>query len=95
MSTLPERMHNPEDALEAMRRMTLPQVLAMQAGRLGDRTAIREKAYGIWQTYSWADYYSHVRRVGMGLLSIGLCRGDHVGIITNNHPEWLFSELGA
>jgi len=33
---------------------TLPQVLALQAERLGSgSTAIREKAFGIWQCYSW------------------------------------------
>jgi long-chain acyl-CoA synthetase len=28
-------------------------------------------------------------------MSLGLKRGEHVGIILNNHPEWLFSELGS
>jgi len=95
MEEYPTNGNTDREILDALGRLTLPQVLSMQAERLGSRTAIREKAYGIWQTYSWADYYRHVRQVGMGLLSLGLRRGDHVGIITNNHPEWLFSELGA
>ncbi len=74
---------------------TLPQVLALQAERLGAATAIREKALGIWQHYSWADYFRYVRHTAGGLMSLGLKRGEHVGIILNNHPEWLFSELGA
>ncbi len=57
--------------------------------------AIREKALGIWQTYSWPDYFRYMRQVGAGLLALGLKRGDAVGIIANNHPEWLFGELGA
>jgi long-chain acyl-CoA synthetase len=75
---------------------TLPQILAKQADQFGsERTAIREKAYGIWQTYSWLDYFSYVKKVGLGLRAIGLQRGENIGIITNNIPEWLFSELGA
>ena len=74
---------------------TLPQVLALQAGRLGSATAIREKALGIWQHYSWADYFRYVRHTAGGLMLLGLKRGEHVGLILNNHPEWLFSELGA
>jgi long-chain acyl-CoA synthetase len=74
---------------------TLPQVLALQAERLGSTTAIREKALGIWQRYSWADYFRYVRHAAAGLMSLGLKRGEHVGIILNNHPEWLFSELGC
>ena len=75
---------------------TLPQVLALQAERLGSgSTAIREKAFGIWQCYSWADYFHYVKHTAAGLMSLGLKRGEHVGIILNNHPEWLFSELGS
>ena len=76
--------------------LTLPQILARQADRFGTgTTAIREKAYGIWLTYSWEDYFTYVMRTGMGLISLGLKRRDHIGIITNNLPEWLFSELGS
>jgi long-chain acyl-CoA synthetase len=75
---------------------TLPQILSRQAEQFGaDKTAIREKAYGIWQTYTWQDYFNYVKRTGLGFSSLGLKRGDHVGIITNNLPEWLFSELGV
>ena len=75
---------------------TLPQVLALQAERLGSgSTAIREKAFGIWQCYSWADYFHYVKHTAAGLMSLGLKRGEHVSIILNNHPEWLFSELGS
>ena len=75
---------------------TFPQILAKQVERFGsERIAIREKAYGIWQPYSWHDYLKYVRHVALGLLDIGLKQGEYIGIITDNHPEWLFSELGA
>ncbi len=75
---------------------TLPQLLESQAtcfGRIG--AAIREKAYGIWQTYHWEDYLRYVQHTGLGLFALGYRRGESVGLITGNHPEWLFSELGA
>ena len=76
--------------------LTLPQILARHAERLGSRqTAIREKAYGIWQTYSWEDYYRYAKEMALGLKSLGFRRGENIGIITDNHPEWLFSELGG
>jgi long-chain acyl-CoA synthetase len=82
--------------LEAYAAYTLPQILSEQAKRLGaGHSAIREKAYGIWQTYNWEDYFSYVRRTALGLLGLGLRRKENVAIVTNNHPEWLFSELGA
>jgi long-chain acyl-CoA synthetase len=82
--------------LSAFTKYTFPQVLAAQAKRWGtERVALREKAYGIWQPYTWHDYLQFVRHVALGFLSLGLVRGEPVGIITDNHAEWLFSELGA
>ena len=84
------------ETLSSLCEYTFPQILFRQAERLGpDRTAIREKAYGIWQTYSWKDYLKYTRLAGLGMVSLGLKRGDNVGMILNNHPEWLFSELST
>lgn len=83
-------------AIPDFNNLTLPQILAQHAERLGSRhTAIREKAYGIWQAYSWEDYYQYTKRMAMGLKSLGFKRGENIAIITDNHPEWLFSELGG
>lgn len=76
--------------------MTLPQVLVSQASRLGkDHVAIREKAFGIWQRFTWEDYLSFVRHTACGLKALGMGRHDTVTMILNNHPEWLFTQLGA
>ena len=75
--------------------LTLPQILMGQSQRCGDRVAIREKAYGIWQSYTWRDYLTFAKRVGLGLYSLGMKRGDQIGIIMDNHPEWLFSQVGG
>jgi long-chain acyl-CoA synthetase len=85
-----------EGTLATFSKLTFPQILVRQAQRWGsDRVAIREKAYGIWEPYTWQEYLDYVTRVALGLLSLGLKRGEYVGIIMDNHPEWLFSELGA
>ncbi|MBN2539276.1 MAG: AMP-binding protein, partial [Deltaproteobacteria bacterium] len=75
--------------------LTLPQILLKHAEEFGGRTSIREKAYGIWQSYSWSDYLEYSKKVGLGLSALGLKRGDNIGIIMDNHPEWLFSQLGG
>ena len=85
-----------EETLESLTQYTFPQILSRQAERLGpDRIAIREKAYGIWQTYNWQEYLRYTKLVALGLISLGLKRGENVGLILDNHLEWLFSELGA
>lgn len=76
--------------------LTLPQLLAQNAQAFGDsKTAIREKAYGIWKTYTWKDYFNYVKKTAAGFAALNMKRGDNMCMIVNNSPEWLFSELGA
>ncbi|HBJ74495.1 MAG TPA: long-chain fatty acid--CoA ligase [Syntrophaceae bacterium] len=76
--------------------LTLPQLLAQNAQAFGDsKTAIREKAYGIWQTYTWKDYFNYVKKTAAGFAALNMKRGDNMCMIINNSSEWLFSELGA
>jgi long-chain acyl-CoA synthetase len=85
-----------EQTLSTLTQYTMPQMLEKQARVLGsERIAIREKNFGIWQAYTWKDYLEYTKKVALGLAALGLKRGRTLGIITNNHPEWLFSELGA
>jgi len=53
-----------EETLSTLGQYTFPQILSRQAERLGsDKIAIREKAYGIWQTYDWREYLRYSLRV--------------------------------
>lgn len=83
------------DFLNEVKTCTIPQILFKQAQRLKNRIAIRKKSLGIWETITWEEYLRYVKHVALGLLSLGVKRGDHVSIIMDNQPEWLFSELGA
>jgi long-chain acyl-CoA synthetase len=85
-----------EGIVQSLAQLTLPQILTKQAERLGiSQIAIREKMFGIWLAYTWEDYQRYTKQVALGLFALGLKRGENIGLIVNNHPEWLFSELGA
>jgi len=85
-----------QETVSSLTQYTLPQILFKQAEKLGaEKIAIREKMYGIWLAYTWQDYFRYTKNVALGFLALGLKRGENIGIITDNHPEWLFSELGA
>lgn len=73
---------------------SFPQLLWNTAHALGDAVAIREKHFGIWQEVSWREYLWHVRRFSLGLVALGLKRGDPVAIQAENCQEWLYSDLG-
>ncbi|HET6923810.1 MAG TPA: AMP-binding protein, partial [Anaeromyxobacteraceae bacterium] len=74
---------------------TFPRLLVRNARRFGDRTALREKEFGIWQSYSWREYHDRVRDFSLGLMALGLQRGEKVAVIGDNRPEWVWSEIAA
>jgi len=51
------------------------------------KAAIREKGYGIWQSYSWQDYLDQVRDFALGLAALGFMREDKMAIIGDNRPQ--------
>jgi len=84
------------EILSSMEQFTLPQILYKQAERFGPtKTAIREKACGIWQAINWDAYFRYTQQTALGLMALGINRGDTVGLLLDNGPEWLFGELGT
>ncbi|MEZ5820425.1 MAG: AMP-binding protein [Xanthobacteraceae bacterium] len=75
--------------------ITVPQLLRARAALHGDKLALREKDYGIWNPYSWSHYYESARAVAFGLMSLGIKPGDRVAIAGENTPEWFYADLGA
>jgi long-chain acyl-CoA synthetase len=100
MQANPSRTANTADTA-ALRRalqdaaITVPQLLRQRAELHGDRLALREKEYGIWNRYSWSHYYETARQVALGLLSLGIKPGDRVAIASEDTPEWFYADLGT
>ena len=74
---------------------TLPKLFLLRCGTLGVRTAHREKALGIWRSYSWSDFLDSARAIGMGLVALGLKRGEVVSILSEDNKEWIYADLGV
>jgi long-chain acyl-CoA synthetase len=74
---------------------TFPKLLARNAGTMPDKVALREKEFGVWQSFTWREYHDHVRDFSLGLVSLGLKRGENLAIIGDNRPEWVWSEIAA
>ena len=52
------------------------------------------KENGNWVRHSTPDYINHCNWVSYALLSLGIKKSDKVAIISNNRPEWIFTDLG-
>ena len=66
---------------------TFPRLLLHHAKTRPDAPAIREKALGIWQTWTWSDVADRVRSLACGLAELGFKRGDNLAIIGDNRPH--------
>lgn len=60
-----------------------------------ENVCIREKDFGIWNEYTWADWGEYAQLIGYGLHALGLQRGDIVSIASEINKEWLFADLAT
>jgi long-chain acyl-CoA synthetase len=66
---------------------TFPKLLLEHTRVRPDRPANREKDYGIWQSWSWAQVAAEVEALACGLSAMGFARGDKLAIIGDNRPR--------
>ena len=74
---------------------TFPQWLLLHAQQRPEAPAIREKAYGIWQTTTWAQLRDEVGALAIGLQAAGLRAGGHLLIVGENRPRLYAAMLAA
>lgn len=74
---------------------TYPKYLIRNSQIWKDNVAIRRKRFGIWQSYTWTDFYFQSKLSALGLVRIGLEPGDKVAIIGDDEPEGLWAECAA
>ena len=75
--------------------LTFPHALLEHAARRPGDTALREKAYGIWQTTTWEQLAAQVRLIACGLAGAGLQSGQHLAVIGENRPRLMAAMLAA
>lgn len=48
-----------------------------------------------WASWTFAELWSQIRGVSLGLRDLGLSEGDRVVILSRSRPEWLVADLAA
>ena len=85
----------PEATVPGTSPASIPALLRRNADRLGARPAYREKEFGIWQEWSWAEALAETEALALGLLALGLAPGEHVAIIGRNRPALYWSMVAS
>jgi long-chain acyl-CoA synthetase len=73
---------------------TVPKFFWKRVVEWSEKIALREKVNGLWREISWGEYGQQARKAALGFIALGLQPGDRVAIISENNPEWLYSDMG-
>jgi len=57
--------------------------------------AYQAKRDGVWQPTAHAEVVARARRIALGLEALGVVRGDRVGLMSENRPEWAIVDWGC
>ncbi len=85
------RLRGPSEALPGE---TVPELFWNAVRRRGERVALRQKDFGIWQATTWRELGEIAREIAMGLAALGFEPGECASILSNTRREWMFADLG-
>ncbi|MEO8296596.1 MAG: AMP-binding protein [Burkholderiales bacterium] len=74
---------------------TLPRLLALNARAYPDRVAMREKALGIWQDFTWSQMLEEMLAIAAGLEERGFVEHDAMLVLGDNRVRLYVGMLAA
>lgn len=74
---------------------TLADLLPLSAEKYGSAPAVRFKEDGSWKDQSFEQVRDTVRALALGLVDLGVEKGDKVSILANTRPEWTYVDFAA
>ena len=72
---------------------TMAEAFQATAAAFSDQVALRTQ--GDAQSFTWGEYADRVARIAAGLAALGVERGDTVGLMLTNRPEFHFADTAA
>ena len=74
---------------------TFPKLLLHNERMFPNKDAMREKEFGVWQSWTWQQVADEIERFSLGLKERGLQAGDKVLIIGANRPRMYWTMVAA
>ncbi|WP_299349581.1 AMP-binding protein [uncultured Shimia sp.] len=75
--------------------VSIPALLQRNAVLFAEKAAYREKEFGIWQSWTWAETEKEIEALALGLINLGVNEGDFIAIIGRNRPYFYFAMVAA
>jgi long-chain acyl-CoA synthetase len=76
-----------------MEQWTLPKVFYEQLTKLHNRTFLIYKKDNQWQNVSWAEVGDKVRNLSLGLIKLGVKKGDRISVISETRPDYAYAVI--
>ena len=82
-----------ESSMDKTLGATLPILLRNKVKEIPNYTlqAVKNKS-GVFVRYSYSQVYQHVIELAASLKKMGVKKGDHIGLISDNRREWLITD---
>ncbi len=74
---------------------SFPKLLERNANKYGSRPAYREKEFGIWQSWTWAEAHEEIYALACGYLTLGVEQGDKIAVAGRNRPHFYWAMIAA
>lgn len=75
--------------------VSVPALLDRNATKFASKAAYREKEFGIWQSWTWSEARDEVRNLALGMVNLGVNKGDFIALIGSNRPQLYWSMVAA
>lgn len=72
---------------------TLIELFENSVEKFPDNTLLWEKSNGHYKPSSYKEIQKQVHLLGAGLMSLGISKGDRIGLLAEGRNAWLISEL--
>ena len=76
-------------------RITIIDFIEKYTHKYADATYLREKMDGVWKEISFTETRETAYRIGAGLMSLGLEKGDKIALLSESRSMWILAEMGA
>jgi long-chain acyl-CoA synthetase len=74
---------------------TVPKMFWHFVAERGEAPMMRQKEFGIWQSYSYRQVGEIVTEIGAGLIALGFVPGETIAVLSNTCKEWVWSDLAG
>ena len=76
-------------------RITIIEFVEKYSRKYENHPYLREKVNGNWKVITQGQTREEAYRIGAGLMSLGLKKGDKIALLSESRAMWILAELGA